>query len=68
MVNLFLIVGVICIIISGIIIGAWTGGEQQRANFHSETKDQRDFKTKISMFSCLVGLISIGLAALIYFL
>ncbi|QCR31926.1 DUF5316 family protein [Lysinibacillus sp. SGAir0095] len=68
MMNIFLIVGVISIIISGIFIGAWTDGQQQRANFHTETEDHRNFRTKIGMISGLVGLSSLGLAGLIYFL
>ncbi len=64
----FLIVGVIGIIISGIFIGAWTDGEQQRSNFHSETDDHRNFRTKVAMISGLVGLVSLGVAGLIYFL
>ncbi|HZH58238.1 MAG TPA: DUF5316 family protein [Metabacillus sp.] len=68
MLKLFLIVGVIGIIISGIFIGAWTDGQQQRANFHSETEDHRNFRTKIALTSGLVGLISLGVAGLIYFL
>lgn len=67
MLKLFLIVGVIGIVISGIFIGAWTDGQQQRANFHSETDDHRNFRTKIAMISGLVGLISLGIAGLIYF-
>lgn len=68
MLMLFLIVGVIGIIVSGIFIGAWTDGQQQRANFHSETEDHRNFRTKIAFISGLVGLISLGVAGLIYFL
>ena len=68
MLKLFLIAGVIGIIISGIFIGAWTDGQQQRANFHSETDDHRSFRTKIATTSGLVGLISLGIAGLIYFL
>ncbi|MBR8643899.1 hypothetical protein KEH51_01425 [[Brevibacterium] frigoritolerans] len=37
MFQFFLIVGIVSIVISGVLIGAWTGGQQQRANFHSET-------------------------------
>jgi len=64
----FLIVGVIGILISGIFIGAWTSGQQQRANFHSETDDDRNLRTKIGIISGLIGLVSLGVAVLIYFL
>ncbi|MEH7444871.1 DUF5316 family protein [Bacillus sp. JJ1122] len=68
MLKLFFIVGVMGIIISGIFIGAWTDGQQHRANFHSETGDHRNFRTKIAMISGFVGLISLGIAVVIYFL
>ncbi|MFN7252418.1 MAG: DUF5316 family protein [Anaerobacillus sp.] len=67
MLNLFLIIGAIGIIISGIFIGAWTNGLQQRANFHSETENHRHFRTRIAMVSGLLGLISLGVAGLIYY-
>ena len=68
MINLFIIVGIISIIISGIFIGVWTGGQQQRANFHSETEEHRDFRTKIGIIAGLIGIVSFGIAGLIYFL
>ncbi|MBN8252119.1 DUF5316 domain-containing protein [Priestia flexa] len=68
MVKLFLVIGIISIIISGISIGAWVNGEQQRANFHSETAEHRSVKTKVSMVSGLVGFLALSIARLIYFL
>lgn len=67
MLNVFLIIGAIGIVISGIFIGVWTDGQQQRANFHSETEGHREFRTKIGLYSGLIGLISLGIGALIYF-
>lgn len=64
----FLIVGAVGIIVSGIFIGTWTDGQQQRANFHSETIQHRNFKTKMALYSGLVGAISLGIAGIIYFL
>ncbi|MGE7596063.1 DUF5316 family protein [Peribacillus frigoritolerans] len=49
-------------------MGAWTGGQQQRANFHSESERHRNFRTKIAFFSGLIGVISLGITGLIYFL
>lgn len=68
MLNFFLIIGAIGIIISGISIGAWTDGRQQTANFHSETEEHRNFRTKIAMISGLFGLLSLGIAGLIIYL
>ena len=68
MLKIVLIIGVISIIISGIFIGAWTTGEQQRANVHSETEDHRHFRTKMAMVTGAVGLIAFGIAGVIYYL
>ncbi|MFJ7941775.1 DUF5316 family protein [Peribacillus sp. NPDC096622] len=67
MFQFFLIVGIVGIVISGIFIGAWTGGQQQRANFHSETAKNRSFRTKIAFISGLIAVISLGISGLIYF-
>lgn len=55
--NIFLVTGIILIIISGMFIGVWTSGNQQRANYHSETKEHRDFRSKIGIYSGVLGLI-----------
>jgi hypothetical protein len=68
MLKFFLFVGFIGIFTSGIFIGAWTDGQQQRANFHSETENHRNFRTKIAIISGLFGLLSLGIAGLIYFI
>ncbi|MEH7275881.1 DUF5316 family protein [Neobacillus vireti] len=68
MFQVFIIVGLVGILISGISIGAWTDGQQQRANFYTETTKDRHFRTKIGLYTGLGGLISLGIAALIYFL
>ncbi|WP_026675024.1 DUF5316 family protein [Alkalihalobacterium bogoriense] len=68
MVKLLLIVGVVGIINSDIFIGAWTDGQQQRANFYSKTEDNSNFEMKIALISGLVGLVCLGIAAgLIYY-
>ena len=65
---MFLIIGAIGFFISGISIGAWTDGRQYRANFHVDTKEERNFRLKTAMISGLVGLVSFGVAGLIYVL
>ena len=67
-VEIFLIAGIIGLLISGISIGAWTDGRQYRANFQSETAEERHFRTKIAMISGLVGMVFLGVAGLIYLL
>ncbi|MFJ7637752.1 DUF5316 family protein [Peribacillus sp. NPDC097224] len=67
MLKLFMIIGVVGISLSGIFIGAWTTGPEQRANFHSETSEHRQFRTKIALYSGLIGLLSLGIAGLIWY-
>ncbi|MBM7621121.1 hypothetical protein JOC95_002994 [Bacillus tianshenii] len=68
MVQAFLVIGIIGMVISGVFLGVWTSGQQQRANYHSETTSHRNFRTKIGLFSGLVGLVSLGIAALIFYI
>ncbi|KMJ59850.1 hypothetical protein AB685_03045 [Bacillus sp. LL01] len=68
MLQAFLIIGIIGIIISGVFLGVWTSGQQQRANYHSETTNHRSFRTKIGLFSGLLGLVSLGIAALLFYI
>ncbi|MFY0521335.1 DUF5316 family protein [Lysinibacillus sp. UGB7] len=68
MLNFFIILGVICIIISGLSIGAWTNGGDQRGNYHSETVEHRSFRTKLGAYSAVIGVISLLIAGLVYFL
>ncbi|WP_078410572.1 DUF5316 family protein [Priestia abyssalis] len=68
MLQLLLTTGIVGILISGIFIGAWTDGQQQRANFHSETDKHRNFRTKIALYSGLAGALSLCIAGLIYFI
>ncbi|MBO9129375.1 hypothetical protein J7Q84_06645 [Bacillus sp. 165] len=54
-------------VISGIFVGAWKNGNQQRANFHSETKEHRDFRTRISLWSGLIGVLLLALSGVLYY-
>ncbi|WP_419881660.1 DUF5316 family protein [Peribacillus sp. B-H-3] len=68
MIQFFLIVGVVGIIISGVFIGAWVDGDRQRGNFYSETPEGRNSRTKIALISGFVGIISLLISGLIYFI
>ncbi|MGE7661190.1 DUF5316 family protein [Peribacillus sp. NPDC097197] len=64
MLKLFMIIGVVGISLSGIFIGAWTTGPEQRANFHSETSEHRQFRL---LYTGIMGILSLGIAGLIWY-
>lgn len=64
----FLYLGVLCFFITGLCVGAWTSGDQQRANFHLEPKEDRKLKHKVAIWSALVGIVSFAVVGLLYFL
>jgi C4-dicarboxylate transporter len=66
MFQFFLITGIVCIIISGIFVGAWVDGDRQRANFHTETSEDRSVRTKVALIFALVGLIALIISVIIY--
>lgn len=68
MIQAFLIIGIIAIIVSGMFLGVWTSGQQQRANYHSETKEHRDFRSKVGIYTGLIGVASLGLAGLLFYI
>lgn len=64
--KLFIYLGIILIFVSGLCIGAWTTGYQQRSNFHSEPKVDREIKNKVAIWSALAGVVSFAVAGLMY--
>ena len=56
----FFYLGIILIFVSGICIGAWTTGNQQRGNFYSESNEDRKIKKKVATWSALAGVGSGG--------
>ena len=68
MMNIFLIIGVISIVISGVMIGAWSDGQRQRDNFHVDDSEQRISRLKGSMLFALVGILSFAIAGFMYYL
>jgi len=68
MFQFFLIVGIVGIIISGVFIGAWVDGDRQRGNFYSESPEDRNSRTKVGLISGIVGVISLVISGLIYFI
>ncbi|OAB41637.1 DUF5316 family protein [Paenibacillus glacialis] len=62
----FIYLGIVLIFVSGLCIGAWTTGNQQRRNFYSEPKEGRKIKNKVATWSALVGVGSFAIAGLMY--
>jgi membrane associated rhomboid family serine protease len=66
--QIFIFIGLGFFIISGICVGAFTTGTQQRGNFYSESKQDRKAKKKVANWSALGGLISLAVAGILYLL
>ncbi|MFS0870335.1 DUF5316 family protein [Paenibacillus xylanilyticus] len=64
--NFFIYLGIILIFVSGLCIGAWTTGYQQRGNFYSESKEDREIKKKVATWSALAGVCSFAVVGLMY--
>ncbi|GAA0445969.1 MAG: DUF5316 family protein [Bacillota bacterium] len=60
-------IGLVGIVISGIFLGVFTSGQQQRANYHSETREHYAFRTKIGLYCGSIGLVFLGIAGLIWY-
>ncbi|MEK3934264.1 DUF5316 family protein [Sporosarcina sp. FSL W7-1349] len=66
MFNFFIIGGIVFVVISGLSLGAWSNGAEQRANFHSETKEHRGFRERIALYSGIIGIIFLGIATILW--
>jgi len=53
-------------VISGICVGGFTTGTQQRGNFYSESKEDRKIKNKVAKWSALGGVLSLAIAGVVY--
>ncbi|WP_163102118.1 DUF5316 family protein [Peribacillus alkalitolerans] len=59
-------IGGLALVVSAIFLGAWTSGDQQRANFNSETEHDRDFRTRVGLWSGGIAVLSFGIEGIIY--
>ncbi|WP_342436673.1 DUF5316 family protein [Paenibacillus sp. FSL L8-0436] len=64
--SFFIYLGLALAFISGISVGAFTTGYQQRGNFYSEQKNERKPKRVISTWTAIGALISFAIALIIY--
>ncbi|MGD6843880.1 DUF5316 domain-containing protein [Bacillus infantis] len=60
-------VSIASILISGLLFGVFTSGEQNRANFHTESKYDRKKRQKVGSSVMLFGLPNM-IAVLVYYL
>ncbi|MBN2981594.1 MULTISPECIES: DUF5316 family protein [Cohnella] len=63
-----LYVGIIFLFISGILIGAWTTGTQQRGNYYSENQNERKLKRKLAAITALISLLAFIIYGCFYLL
>ncbi|WP_397361842.1 DUF5316 family protein [Paenibacillus sp.] len=64
----FIYLGLALIVVSGLCVGAFTTGYQQRGNFYSEHEDDRRMKRKISSWTAIGAVISFLIAYCIHLL
>ncbi|WP_054956436.1 DUF5316 domain-containing protein [Paenibacillus dakarensis] len=55
--KILLIIGIACLLITGLLSGAFTTGYQQRGNFYADSKDDRRSKQKTANWFFLAGVI-----------
>ncbi|MBB3108469.1 hypothetical protein FHS18_000497 [Paenibacillus phyllosphaerae] len=66
--QVFIIIGIVGFVLAAIFNGTFVSGDRQRANFYSETKEDRHARGKATDWLMLGSVISFGIAALIYWL
>jgi Family of unknown function (DUF5316) len=66
--TIFLIIGIVGILNAGIFMGAFTTGQQQRANYYTETEEERRLRFKVGKVCGLIGLVSLLIGMLFYFI
>lgn len=64
--NISGIAGLISLLISGTAVGAFVSGDRIRANYWSETKDERKSRIEVAIYAALFGLPLLAAAICIY--
>lgn len=64
--NLFLYAGLGCLLVAGLLSGAFTRGDQQRSNFYAESKDDRASREKVANWFLLAGFVFLAVAGIVY--
>jgi len=66
--DLLLYAGIVCILVTGLLSGAWTTGYQQRGNFYADSKDDRASKKKVANGFFIAGIVLLAAAGIVYLL
>ncbi|WP_020619415.1 DUF5316 family protein [Paenibacillus daejeonensis] len=67
LVEILMVIGVVGILISGFMVGSWTSGDRQRANFNTVVPEERPIRNKIARWCAGVAAVSFALGAAIYY-
>ena len=68
MIDVLIIAGVVCLVITGLLSGAFTTGYQQRGNFYADSKDDRNQKKKAANLFFITGLVILVIAGVLFLL
>ena len=66
--NIFLTLGIISFVISGVMLGAWTDGQRQRDYYEAEESERRNVRLKSSIVFAVLGILSFILVGIIHLL
>lgn len=55
--DLLLYAGLACLLVTGLLSGAFTTGYQQRGNFYADSKDDRASRKKAANWFFLAGIV-----------
>ncbi|BAC12286.1 DUF5316 family protein [Oceanobacillus iheyensis] len=64
---IFFLIGLISLIISGLVLGTWKSGPDNRADYYSQSKEQRHYRTNFGLKAGGIGILSALIAVCIYF-
>ncbi|MEX3616495.1 DUF5316 family protein [Paenibacillus glucanolyticus] len=66
--NLLIIAGIVCLLVTGLLSGAFTTGDQQRGNFYAESKVDRTSKRKAANWFFLAGVLLLAVGGAVHLL
>ncbi|GBF77418.1 hypothetical protein PA598K_05970 [Paenibacillus sp. 598K] len=67
-VEIMLLIGVAGIFVAGLMVGSWTSGDRNRANYQTIPAEERPMRNAIARWSTFVAIVAFALAAVGYYL